>query len=194
MLSGWLSFIIAVLPRGIQSHNPWPLQLNQVQVRDVLTTEYVTTLTTCAWSPAVTTVLPMTTVYAIIAEGLNPAAAVAQTVTLDDVVVLVIATGVQNTITPSVGNAPPTTVVVTQMQTSSLPPALAPTTILTTQISVVVSVSQQFTTEKEHVTEHVTDVQTEVQTQIQTVTVRGRECATDADCQDSKKRCGDAGN
>ncbi|KAI3324581.1 hypothetical protein HD806DRAFT_492999 [Xylariaceae sp. AK1471] len=153
MLISRVGVIFSVLTQASQAHILWPIQL---QARDVpSTTEYVITSTTCkSWSQFVTTIPPMTTVYAVIAESLDPAAAVGQTISLDDAVVVVIATGVQNigtcvvtapeiitTARVETGSSPIDCSNITSTVTSTIAPtppasnalASAPTTVVVTQ-------------------------------------------------------------
>ncbi|KAI1291206.1 hypothetical protein F5Y03DRAFT_45069 [Xylaria venustula] len=156
------------------------------EARDGLMTQFVTTVSTCSWSPFVTIIPPMTTVYAVIAESLDPAAAVGQTVSLGNDLVVIIATGVQNigtcTITaPEIitttrvetGMAPVDCSYVTYTVTEAIMPSstvlftdtVIPTTIITTEVVT----SQQTITLDEGIT------------QTTTVLPRGW-CNDDSDC------------
>ncbi|KAI1331383.1 hypothetical protein F5Y16DRAFT_266654 [Xylariaceae sp. FL0255] len=151
------------LVAGIALHNR--LRSQHLARDDASTTEHVVTTSTCSWVPSLTTIPPMTTVYAIIATSLNPAAAVGTTFAVDNITTVVVATGVQNVGT-CVVTAPDiiaTTRVETVMNpvncsyfTSTVTQTITPasdigtntvvTTVVSTELSVSVQVSQQTVT------------------------------------------------
>ncbi|KAI0144558.1 hypothetical protein GGR57DRAFT_326194 [Xylariaceae sp. FL1272] len=83
--------------RHVPGHNNVARDASSAPASSASVTEVVVTSSTCSWTPFTTTIQPMTTVYAVLAESLNPAAAVLDTTfKVDDVVIMVVATGVQN--------------------------------------------------------------------------------------------------